>query len=142
LILASAGHSLVAENTTPPVPQTIPAARRLVASPHASPDRAGHHALAPADAIALYQTWLSRLQIRQRFPHPDWSITDLWIAKALLLQGLPDEQVKAVLRLASPYFPRSHADPEDYLRRTLARAVADAFGCTLPFPARQVTFRR
>jgi hypothetical protein len=75
---------------------------------------------------------LRRLRIPQRFPHPDWSIADLWIAKELLRQGTPGEAVKAVLREASPQFPRRHADPEDYLQRTLARAFAE-LACA-PFP--------
>ena len=77
----------------------------------------------PAEAAALYHTWLNRLQIPQRFSQPDWSIADLWIAKALLRQGVPPAQVKSILRLASPEFPRRHSDPEDYLRRTLMRAA-------------------
>ena len=92
-------------------------------------------ALAPDEAVAVYQAWLTRLQIPQRFPQPDWSIADLWIAKQLLLQGVPTSRVKSVLRLASPQFPRCHSNPEDYLCRTLARA---AHGITVaPFPARQ-----
>jgi RepB DNA-primase from phage plasmid len=92
-------------------------------------------ALAPTEAIAVYQTWLNRLQIPQRFPRPDWSIADLWIAKELLLQGAPTSQVKSILHLASPQFPRAHSDPEDYLRRTLARAAHDI--TRAPFPARE-----
>ena len=92
-------------------------------------------ALAPSEAVAVYQNWLNRLRIPQRFLQPDWSIVDLWIAKELLLQGAPILQVKSILRLASPQFPRGHSDPEDYLRRTLARATRDL---TPPsFPARQ-----
>jgi RepB DNA-primase from phage plasmid len=91
-------------------------------------------ALDPAEAVALYQTWLHRLQIPQRFSQPDWSIADLWITKALLGQGTPAAQVKSILRLASPQFPRRHSDPEDYLRRTLMRATQD-LACS-SFPAR------
>ena len=103
--------------------------------------RAAPSCEAPADpavesveAIAIYQTWLNRLQIPQRFPQPDWSIADLWIAKELLSQGAPASRVKCVLRLASPYFPRDHSDPDDYLRRTLARAAHEITAA--PFPAR------
>jgi len=85
-----------------------------------------------AAAIAIYSRWLHRLQIPQRFSPPDWSIADLWIAKRLLRCRFPADQVRAVLRLGSPGFPRRHADPEDYLLRTLARAARQ----TLPFPAR------
>jgi hypothetical protein len=91
-----------------------------------------------AEAVAIYQTWVSHWRIAQRFPVPDWSIVDLWIAKVLLARGMPGVRVKAILRLASPQFPRSHADPEDYLRRTLARAVQDTVvPARAPFPARQ-----
>ena len=68
-------------------------------------------ALTPDDAAAVYQTWLHRLRIPQRFPHPDWSIADLWIATELLLRDTPAEDVKTILRLASPQFPRRHANP-------------------------------
>jgi len=86
------------------------------------------------EAVAIYQNCLHRLQIPACFPQPDWSIADLWIAKELLRQGAPAARVKSVLRLASPQFPRAHSDPEDYLRRTLARADHEI--TRSPFPAR------
>ena len=43
----------------------------------------------PSAASAIYQNWLRRLRIPQRFPHPDWSIADKWIAKELLRRGTP-----------------------------------------------------
>jgi hypothetical protein len=79
--------------------------------------------LTPAGASNVYARWLHRLQIPQRFSPPDWSIADLWIAEHLLRCRIPAEQIQAVLRLGSPGFPRAHSDPEDYLRRTLARAA-------------------
>lgn len=79
--------------------------------------------LTSAAAIAIYSRWLHRLQIPQRFSSPDWSIADLWIARGLLRCRVPHHQVQAVLRLGSPGFPRRHSHPEDYLRRTLARAA-------------------
>jgi hypothetical protein len=88
----------------------------------------------PGEAVAVYQNWLCRWRIGQRFPSPDWSIVDLWIAKELLRCRVPLQRVKTVLRLASPHFPRGHADPEDYLRRTLARALQEP--ACLAFPAR------
>ena len=94
-------------------------------------------ALAPSEAVAVYRTWLKRLRIPQCFSEPDWSIADLWIAKELLLQSVPPERVKSILRLASPHFPRCHSDPEDYLRRTLARAVHDLARAS--FPARKAS---
>jgi hypothetical protein len=69
---------------------------------------------------------LNRLRIPQRFPQPDWSIADFWIAKALLRCRTPAAQVEAILRLGSPGFPRRHARPEDYLARTLQRAALQA----------------
>lgn len=73
-------------------------------------------------AADIYSGCMRRWRIRQRFASPDWSIVDLWVARYLLAQGTPAPQVADILRLASPHFPRRHADPEDYLRRTLARA--------------------
>jgi hypothetical protein len=146
VVLASEGRCLV-EAASQPVRQATTVGRTVVSSDACRssiaiplPESAGLQALASAESIALYQTWLNRFQIPQRFPRPDWSIADLWIAKALLLRGVPAERVKSILRLASPQFPRSHADPEDYLRRTLERAVQDiACSAASPFPARQTT---
>jgi hypothetical protein len=87
----------------------------------------------PAAASDIYQAWLQRLRIPQRFPHPDWSIADKWIAKELLRQGTPVAAVADLLREGSPGFPRHHADPQNYLRRTLARALCELAG--RPFPA-------
>jgi hypothetical protein len=89
--------------------------------------------LTSAGASRVYWRWLHRLQIPQRFSPPDWSIADLWIAQRLLRAHIPIHQIQAVLRLGSPGFPRAHADPEDYLRRTLARAAQPS----RPFPARR-----
>jgi hypothetical protein len=76
-----------------------------------------------AKAATIYRSCVQRWHIRERFPQPDWSIVDLWVARHLLSQGRPAVQVQAILRLASPHFPRRHGDPEDYLRRTVARAA-------------------
>lgn len=70
-----------------------------------------------------YQACLDRLRIREQYPSPDWSIADRWVARALLETGAAPAQVAAVLRHGSPGFPRGHADPEDYLRRTLRSAA-------------------
>ena len=88
-----------------------------------------------AEATAIYQACLQRWRILERFPQPDWSIVDLWVARHLLSQGTPATQIHAVLRLASPDFPRRHGDPEDYLRRTVARAA-------FPYPGRAVCHTR
>jgi hypothetical protein len=89
----------------------------------------------PSAASEIYLAWLNRLRIPQRFPQPDWSIADKWIAKALLRQGTPAAAVEALLRCGSPGFPRRHAAPEDYLRRTLARALYELHGVAFPAPA-------
>lgn len=72
---------------------------------------------------ALYRDCLNRLRIRERYPAPDWSIADRWVARELLATGTDPALVAAVLRHGSPGFPRRHADPEDYLRRTLRCAT-------------------
>ena len=75
-----------------------------------------------AEAAAIYRHCLSRWHIHERFPQPDWSIVDLWVARRLLSEGMPADRVQAILRLGSPDFPRRHGNPEDYLRRTVSRA--------------------
>src|SRR6266568_626222 len=82
--------------------------------------------IAAAEATQIYQGWMQRWRIAERFPQPDWSIVDFWIARQLLSQGTPAERVQAILQFASPHFPRRHADPDDYLRRTVARAAFPA----------------
>jgi hypothetical protein len=72
---------------------------------------------------SLYRDCLNRLRILARYPSPDWSIADIWVAREFLATGTAPELVAAVLRHGSPSFPRRHADPEDYLRRTLRRAA-------------------
>lgn len=91
-------------------------------------------ALSPATASSISSRWLNRLCIAQRYPQPDWSIADLWIAKDLLSRRMPLARVHAILRLGSPGFPRRHSDPEDYLCRTLAQAALELRRA--PFPAR------
>jgi hypothetical protein len=72
---------------------------------------------------------MRRCHITERFPQPDWSIVDLWVARQLLSQGMLPAQVRTILQLGSPRFPRRHGNPQDYLRRTLTRA---AFSRTAP----------
>ncbi len=86
---------------------------------------------AMAHAGAIYRGCIQRWRIAERFPQPDWSIVDLWVARYLLAQGTPAIRVETVLRLASPHFPRRHSHPDDYLRRTLARAAFPAPGGAL-----------
>ena len=90
--------------------------------------------LSSAQAAQIYQRILLQLRIPQRFPQPNWSIADKWIAKQLLSENFAAREVATVLRLASPGFPRAHSDPQDYLRRTLARARRELESS--PFSAR------
>ena len=84
-----------------------------------------------AQASETYQAWMQRWHIAERFAQPDWSILDLWIARQLFSQGTPAAQVQDILRLGSPHFPRRHGDPDDYLRRTVARAAFPSPGRTV-----------
>jgi hypothetical protein len=118
-LLQSAVHSLSQSNP--------PRSARLI-----RPNN--HHTTSPAAAATIYTDCLRRLRILDRFPHPDWSIADKWIAKELLRQGTPIPQVADVLRDGSPEFPRHHSHPEDYLRRTLTRAAMELQA--FPFPCR------
>ncbi len=93
-----------------------------------------------AATATIYARWLHRLRIPQRFPQPDWSIADKWIAKELLLRGMPPPQVATILREGSPGFPRQHSHPDDYLRRTLARATREL--PVRPFPGRDLLLDR
>ena len=97
----------------------------VLLAPLAGLDSPPDPAFTPSAAIHIYQTWLRRLRIPQRFPQTDWSIADKWIAKELLRQGTPTPRIYTILRLGSPQFPRRHSHPDDYLRRTLARAASE-----------------
>jgi len=102
--------------STPPqtaCPSAAPAAEPIAAT------------ITPAAAAAIYHRFLNRLRIPQRFPQPDWSIADLWIAQELLRGRTSAAQVQTILRLGSPGFPRRHFNPEDYLTRTLRRAALE-----------------
>jgi len=98
------------------------------------------HAAGSTATAKIYARWLHRLRILERFPQPDWSIADKWIAKELLLRGMPAPQVVTILRGGSPGFPRQHSHPEDYLRRTLARATQELEAS--PFPGRGLFLHR
>jgi RepB DNA-primase from phage plasmid len=101
---------------------------RHCAQPPTSPFRINWTVTEPGptsaeEATTIYQSCMQRWHILERFPQPDWSIVDLWVARYLLAQGKPAPQIQAILRLASPHFPRRHGDPDGYLRRTVARAA-------------------
>jgi len=103
----------------------IGAALLELAAAEPAPVRATPVQRPAADSLSttgLYRDCLHRLRILDRYPGPDWSIADLWVARELLRAGTPPDGVATVLR-GSPGFPRRHADPEDYLRRTLSRAA-------------------
>ncbi len=122
----------------------------LALTPHISRSAPAHGDAAATDRLAdsttaasaanIYADWLHRLRILERFPQPDWSIADKWIAKELLLRGTSSPQVAAILRRGSPGFPRRHAHPDDYLRRTLARAAQEL--AASPFPGRDLLLHR
>jgi hypothetical protein len=96
--------------------------------------------ITPPAATAIYHRFLQRLRVLPRFPQPDWSIADLWIAKELLRCRIPAEQVHTILRLGSPGFPRRHCQPDDYLARTLRRAAVELDHTRFsPRPARPVS---
>jgi hypothetical protein len=124
--LARCAEDLLRSAEAPPTPAPLHDAvyPDRAADPRWGPPTSGISALR---ATAIYQTWIERWHIAERFATPDWSIVDLWVARALLAQSMPLEQVQAILRLASPQFPRRHTNAEDYLRRTVTRAF--------PFPA-------
>jgi len=103
----------IEEHTThsPPVRATL--------AHHSAADSLSTTGLDPAALADLYRVALNRLRIRERYPAPDWSIADRWVARELLIGGTDPAVVAAVLRHGSPGFPRRHSDSEDYLRRTL-----------------------
>lgn len=116
--LASAAPSLLA---------LVTASAHLPATVPSCPPPSPHLPRLTAEAArGIYQRWLQRWHIPQRFAQPDWSIVDLWIARKLLAQHIPMSQIETILRLGSPQFPRCHGNPDDYLRRTLARAAFPA----------------
>lgn len=136
-LLEAAGHPLGSHSSLALAPHVS------VATP-AHPDAAGTDrsagSTAAAGAANLYASWLRRLRILERFPQPDWSIADKWIAKELLLRGSPAPQVATVLRRGSPGFPRQHSHPDDYLLRTLACAAREL--AARPFPGRDLLLPR
>src|SRR5260370_5931519 len=133
--LATKGALLVqaAERQIRCVPSTVSATGSL---PGLAGEPVVPASFTPSAASDIYQAWLQRLRIPQRFPHPDWSIADKWIAKELLRQGTPVPVIADLLRCGSPGFPRHHADPRNYLRRTLARALGELAGRAFPAPVR------
>jgi DNA primase RepB-like protein len=117
--------------------QLRPLAPHAVTSlPSSTTSHARFPTVTTAQASSIYRGCMQRCRIADRFPQPDWSIVDLWVARHLLSQGMPATRVETILRLASPHFPRRHYHPDDYLRRTLARAAFPAPGGVLCDPRR------
>lgn len=111
--------------------ETLLRSARALACPHASLSASANSqwedfvpaTIAASMAMEIYRACMERWHIRQRFPQPDWSIVDWWVARRLLAQHWTPAQVQEILRLASPQFPRRHGNPDDYLRRTVGRAA-------------------
>jgi hypothetical protein len=89
----------------------------------------------------LYRQCLDALGLLRRFPVPDWSIADYRVARLLLQRGCGAEQVAAILRQGSPGFPRRHAQPDDYLRRTV-QAAAASLACRPDFSRAPMVLER
>lgn len=123
-LLRSARQIIVRPSTAAPPPEI-----------DAGLDFSKKSTLTAQGAARIYRTWMERWHIPERFPQVDWSIVDLWLARKLLALHISPPQVEAILRLGSPDFPRQHGDPEDYLRRTMARAAAPRPVCSTPAPA-------
>lgn len=124
ILYARAGLASCAEGLLQSVAASLPPWAPI----NADWGRAGDGALAPVpitadEAVRIYQHWVRRWRIPQRFAQPDWSIVDLWVARQLFSQGMLPVQVRTILEFGSPQFPRRHGNPQDYLRRTLARAA-------------------
>jgi hypothetical protein len=130
LMYARAGPAPQADSLLQAAPAAAPvrplAPRADTSLSSSSTDHAPFPTIATAQASAIYRGCVQRWRITERFSPPDWSIVDLWVARHLLSQGMPETPVETILRLASPHFPRRHPDPDDYLRRTLARAAFPA----------------
>jgi len=112
-----------ASGTLADISEAIP---ERVGQGSATPGRATPVAVGEVEGPAspLYRQCLDALGLLRRFPTPDWSIADYRVARWLLQKRWEADQVAAILRQGSPGFPRRHADPDDYLRRTVHAAAA------------------
>jgi len=126
IVHAHAGLASSADGLLQSVSGWLMAQQESHPSMSCAPHEAGQTAagpISPAQATQIYQHWMSRWRIAERFPQPDWSIVDLWVARQLLSQAIPVTEVRDIVQWGSPHFPRRHGNPEDYLQRTLARAA-------------------
>jgi hypothetical protein len=117
--LASQSPALIERATAElslPTPMSPPVPRHLV-------NLVSHSELDAMELRRCYQACLDRWHVLERYPSPDWSIVDKWVARDLLQTGMLPATITAVLRHGSPAFPRHHGDPEDYLQRTIRCAA-------------------
>jgi len=75
-VLASGAHDLLQVVRQQLTPISSSAAVPANHASHIAPSSA----ITTQGAVSIYQRWLQRWHIRERFPQPDWSIVDLWLA--------------------------------------------------------------
>jgi len=105
--LARGGATLI-ERVAAELPACAPWSRPAQRHPSGL---ASHTALDSTAMQTLYQACLTRLRILERYPSPDWSIADKWVARELLQTGTPLAAVAEVLRHGSPGFPGATPTP-------------------------------
>jgi RepB DNA-primase from phage plasmid len=76
-------HSLLtpAALTPPPLPVNTADFPSCAASPSEQTATSTHPSA--SEAVEIYSRCVNQWRIRERFPHPDWSIVDLWVARHL-----------------------------------------------------------
>jgi hypothetical protein len=132
VVYAQAGLASRAQHWLRSAAASLTAPRSCAPIRHGCPDSDPAVSITPSQAARLYQQCVRRWHIAERFPQPDWSIVDLWVARDLLTQGATPNQMRAILAGGSPHFPRRHGHPQDYLQRTLDRAAFPR--CASPAP--------
>jgi len=87
------------------------------------------HPITPHQAIQIYHYWMRRGHVPERFSQPDWSIVDLWVARALLSQGSSGARHSATGQSAvsspprkPPGLPAPHAYPRGFFLCRATRA--------------------
>ena len=128
--LASASAALI-QRATAELPLLTPMCRSVL---QPLVDMVSPTELDASELSHRYQACLDRWHVRERYPSPDWSIVDKWVARDLLQTGMPPAEIAAVLRHGSPGFPRRHGDPEDYLQRTIRCAARQMHSPIFPAP--------
>lgn len=79
---------------------------------------------AMGDIVARFRA----ARARHRGPDQSDSAADFSACMAMMNHGFSDEQVAAALREARPDLADRHADPDDYIKRTITNARANAYG--------------